>query len=62
VQGDIDALDINKRNRKIFSMIKLLTPNGLYKRRAVSPLKIKSPVINLGMQRCAEGFNFGVKG
>jgi hypothetical protein len=28
----------------------------------VSPLKINFPVKNLGSQRCAEGFNSGVKG
>jgi hypothetical protein len=28
----------------------------------VSPLKIKTPVKNLGRQRSAEGYNFGVKG
>jgi hypothetical protein len=38
-----------------------LTPNDLERRRAVSPLKIKIPSKNLGMQRCPDGFNSGVK-
>jgi hypothetical protein len=35
-------------------------PNDLQRRRAVSPLKIKNK--NLRTQRCADGFNSGVKG
>jgi hypothetical protein len=37
-------------------------PNDLQRRRAVNPLKIKIPSKKFGMQRCAEGFNSGVKG
>jgi hypothetical protein len=34
-----------------------LAPNALDRRRAVNHLKIKIPVKNLSMQRCAEPFN-----
>jgi hypothetical protein len=42
-------------------LINPFTPNDLQRRRAVSPLKIKIPSQNLSRQRCAEGFNSGVK-
>jgi hypothetical protein len=41
---------------------KHLTPNDLYRRRAVRPLKIKITVKTLCKQSCAEGFNSDVKG
>jgi hypothetical protein len=44
---------------KGFLLINPLTPNDLQRRRAVRPLKIKTPVQNLGMQHCTEGFNSG---
>jgi hypothetical protein len=39
-----------------------LTPDDLQRRRGVSPLKIKIRSKKLGRQRCAVGFNFGIKG
>jgi hypothetical protein len=44
---------------KIDVFVNPLTPNDLKRRRAV---KLKSSVKNLGMQRCADGLNSGVKG
>jgi hypothetical protein len=43
------------------ALLNPLTPNNIKRRRAVSPLKIKTSVNNLGRQRCAEEFNSGVK-
>jgi hypothetical protein len=43
-------------------VINSLTPNDLHRRRAVGPLKIKIPSQKSGRQRCAVGFNSGVKG
>jgi hypothetical protein len=50
------------KNRAHGEIINPLTPNDLKRRRAVSSSKLTIPSKNLGWQRCAEGFNSGVKG